>query len=68
MSHVQNLAKLETFRPTALLVTSATKKWENVGILNKAGGGLPKSHFFCNLTKWFLACQIHYEVLKHVLQ
>ena len=32
------------------------------------GGGLPKSHFFCNLTKCFLACQIHSEVLKHVLQ
>ena len=23
---------------------------------------------FCNLTKCFLACQIHSEVLKHVLQ
>ena len=34
------------------------KKRENVGILKKqGGGGLPKSHFFCNLTKWFLACQ-----------
>ena len=32
------------------------------------GGGLPKSHFFCNLTKWIFACQIHSEVLKHVLQ
>ena len=45
------------------------KKREIVGILKKQrGGGLPKSHFFCNLTKWFLACQIHSEVLKHVLQ
>ena len=44
------------------------KKRENVGILKKQGGGLPKSHFFCNLTKCFLACQIHSEVLKHVLQ
>ena len=45
---------------------SATKKRENVGILKKKTGGggcLPKSHFFCNL-----ACQIHSEVLKHVLQ
>ena len=31
-------------------------------------GGLPKSHFICNLTKWILACQFHSEVLKHVLQ
>ena len=23
----------------------------------RGGGGLPKSPFFCNLTKWFLACQ-----------
>ena len=54
----------------AALGTSATKKRENVGILKKknTGGGLPKSHFFCNLAKWFLACQIHSEVLKHVLQ
>ena len=44
------------------------KQWENVGILKKQGGGLPESHFFCNLTKCFLACQIHSEVLKHVLQ
>ena len=36
--------------------------WKN------GGGGLSRSHFFCNLTKWFLACQIHSEVLKHVLQ
>ena len=26
------------------------------------------SYFFCNLTKWFLACQNHSQVLKHVLQ
>ena len=44
------------------------KKRENVGILKNRGRGLPKSHFFCNLTKWFLACQIHSEVLKHFLQ
>ena len=44
------------------------KKRENVGILKKQGGGLPKSQFFCKLTKCFLACQNHSEVLKHVLQ
>ena len=44
------------------------KNRENVGILKKKGeGGLPKSHLSC-LTKWILACQIHSEVLKHVLQ
>ena len=42
------------------------KKTGKCGKKNR--GGLPKSHFFCNLTKWFLACQIHSEVLKHVLQ
>ena len=39
------------------------KMWE---FWKTGGGGLPKSHFFCNLTKCFLACQIHSEVLKHV--
>ena len=48
MSHVQNLAKLETFRPTALLGTSATKKWENVGILKTQewGGVYPNPTSF----------------------
>ena len=33
------------------------------------GGGLPKSqNFFCKFTKYFFVCQIHSEVLKHVLQ
>ena len=32
------------------------------------GGGLPNSQNFCKLTKCFFACQIHSEVLKHVLQ
>ena len=45
------------------------KERENVGILKKQGrGGLPKSHFFYNLTKCIFACQIHSEVLKHVVQ
>ena len=51
------------------LGTFSEKKRENVGILKKnRGGGLPKSQFFYNLTKCFLACQIHSKVLKHVLQ
>ena len=32
------------------------------------GGGLPKSQNFCKLAKYFVECQIHSEVLKHVLQ
>ena len=32
------------------------------------GGGLPNSQNFCKLTKYFFVCQIHSEVLKHVLQ
>ena len=32
------------------------------------GGGLPKSQNFCKFTKYFFVCQIHSEVLKHVLQ
>ena len=31
-------------------------------------GGLPKSQNFCKFTKYFFVCQIHSEVLKHVLQ
>ena len=48
MSHVQNLAKLETFRAAALLGTSATKKWENVGILKTQewGGVYPNPTSF----------------------
>ena len=32
------------------------------------GGGIPKSQNFCKFTKYFFVCQIHSEVLKHVLQ
>ena len=32
------------------------------------GGGLLNSQNFCKLTKCFFVCQIHSEVLKHVLQ
>ena len=34
----------------------------------QGGGGLPKSQNFCKFTKYFFVCQIHFEVLKHVLQ
>ena len=45
------------------------KKTGKCGNFEKTGGGgLPKSHFFCNLTKWFFAYQNHSEVLEHVLQ
>ena len=32
------------------------------------GRGLPNSQNFSKLTKYFFVCQIHSEVLKHVLQ
>ena len=32
------------------------------------GGGLLNSQNFCKLTKCFFVCQMHSEVLKHVLQ
>ena len=45
---------------------------ENTGLLGDfsqhGGRGLPNSQNFCKLTKYFFACQIHSEVLKHVLQ
>ena len=46
------------------------KKRYYLGIFpNMGGGGLPKSqNFFCKFTKYFFVCQIHSEVLKHVLQ
>ena len=40
-----------------------------LGIFHNMGGrGLTNSQNFCKLTKYFFACQIHSEVLKHVLQ
>ena len=39
-----------------------------LGIFPNMGGGLPKSQNFCKFTKYFFVCQIHSEVLKHVLQ
>ena len=45
------------------------KKRYYLGIFpNMGGGGLPKSQNFCKFTKYFFVCQIHSEVLKHVLQ
>ena len=44
-----------------------TGKWGN---FKKTGGGVypnPTS-FVSNLTKWFVACQIHSEVVKHVFR
>ena len=39
-----------------------------LGVFPNMGGGLPNSQNFCKLTKYFFVCQIHSEVLKHVLQ
>ena len=45
------------------------KKRYYLGIFpNMGGGDLPKSQNFCKFTKYFFVCQIHSEVLKHVLQ
>ena len=44
------------------------KKRYYLGIFPNMGGGLPKSQNFCKFTKYFFVCQIHSEVLKHVLQ
>ena len=45
------------------------KKRYYLGIFpNMEGGGLPKSQNFWKFTKYFFVCQIHSEVLKHVLQ
>ena len=44
------------------------KKRHYLGIFPNMGGGLPKSQNFCKFTKYFFVCQIHSEVLKHVLQ
>ena len=35
---------------------------------NMGGEGLLNSQNFCKFTKYFFVCQIHSEVLKHVLQ
>ena len=62
--------KLQDFEVKGSLGTLSKKKndiiWE---FFPTWGGGLPKSqNFFCKFTKYFFVCQIHSEVLKHVLQ
>ena len=60
-------------------VSRAKREMKHLGTLSKKndiiweffptwGGGLPKSQNFCKFTKYFFVCQIHSEVLKHVLQ
>ena len=51
------------------MVRSQRKKTILFGNFSQhGGGGLPKSQNFCKFTKYFFVCQIHSEVLKHVLQ
>ena len=55
---------------TIFIIRDALKKKlrDYLGIFpNMGGGGLPNSQNFCKFTKSFLVCQIHFEVLKHVL-
>ena len=55
--------------PLHLLRNALKKIGDYLGIFpNFFWGGLPNSQNFCKLTKCFFACQIHSEVLKHVLQ
>ena len=54
---------------TAPKVRSQKKITGLFGNFSQQGwGGLPNSQNFCKLTKYFFVCQIHSEVLKHVLQ
>ena len=60
----------ESRERTIIFLRYALKK--NYGIIWEffpyRGEGLPNSQNFCKLTKYFFVCQIHSEVLKHVLQ
>ena len=51
------------------IIRYALKKKKTIlfGKFSQHGGGLPKSQNFCKFTKYFFVCQIHSEVLKHVL-
>ena len=51
-----------------LLGTHSKKIRDYLETFLNMGGGLPNSQNFCKLTKCFFVCQIHSEVLKHVLQ
>ena len=53
---------------TKLDKVRSQKKRYYLGIFPNMGGGLPKSQNFCKFTKYFFVCQIHSEVLKHILQ
>ena len=72
-AHVGNLVIIEVididpYAPNKNKVRSQKKNdiiWE---FFPTWGGGLPKSQNFCKFTKYFFVCQIHSEVLKHVLQ
>ena len=56
-----------TYRPPLTQGRSHGIIWE---FFSNMGGwwGLPNSQNFCKFTKYSFLCQIHYEVLKHVLQ
>ena len=61
--------KLDPILCTNHKVRSQKKERYYLGIFpTMGGGGLPKSQNFCKFTKYFFVCQIHSEVLKHVLQ
>ena len=62
--------KLKKWRlKTETKVRSQKKIRHYLGIFPNMGGeGLPNSQNFCKSTKYFFVCQIHSEVLKHVLQ
>ena len=59
---------VEQLTPTLCAGYALKKKRYYLGIFPNMGGGLPKSQNFCKFTKYFFVCQIHSEVLKHVLQ
>ena len=54
--------------PVGLRYALRKKLRDYLGIFLYRGGGLPNSQNLCKLTKYFFVCQIHSEVLKHVLQ
>ena len=63
MSICEVLSRLKSLR-----YAFKKKKRHYLGNFPNMGGGLPKSQNFCKFTKYFFVCQIHSEVLKHVLQ
>ena len=63
-----HLLSLRLSSPACQLTRLNEIKRDYLGIFPNMGGGLPNSQNFCKLTKYFFVCQIHSEVLKHVLQ